>query len=321
MRVPIPIAIGCCFIATGAMWYLSTRNADFTTAPSPAEQQQTAEQWKQKNIPPPSASPLSSDLQTKKATPDSNTLSARPPLIKQPTPTPPPKQLPLGDLKQSPQLSEYGTLGNHGSRSMIGLATELESKLANQRAWLAWERVLDTTQPDETQHKQATEAILRLSSELGPWNADPTSDITLTLHAGATLNNKAALEKALKTTAETISNASGHILKINTKITFGRGKPPETPRVPIAIWFSRSPQKSGSAGETLPFSFMTDPSEGAMLTSQCQRAVYSLLRAYLTDDTSYTPLPEPPAGVKPDHLLRHYVTRLTWREFANSLKK
>ncbi len=302
------------------MWYFSTRNSDFTTPPSTTEKNQAAEQWKQKNITPLSTTPLSSDLKVKKATPDSSSLSARPKLIKEPTPPPPPKRLPLGDLKQSPQLSEYGTLGEHGSPSMIQLATELESSQAKQRAWLAWERVLDTTEPDEHQLKQAPEAIQRLSSELGPWNTDPTSDITLTLHAGATLNDKAALEKALKTTAETISSASGHILKINTKITFGRGKQPETPRVPIAIWFSRAPQKSGSAQETLPFSFMTDPGEETMIARQCQSAVYSLLRAYLTDATSYTPLPEPPAGIKPNQLLHHYVTRLTWREFANSLK-
>ena len=318
MRIPIPIAIGSCFIATGAMWYFSTRNADFTTPPSTDQQQQTSEQWKQKNISPPSVAPLSADLKTKQATPASSDPSN---LIKQPTPPAPPKQLPLGDLKQSPQLSEYGTLGDHGSASMIMLAKELESKQAKQRALLAWERVLDTTKPDEKQLNQTVAAIQRLSSELGPWNTDPTQDITLTLHAGATLKDKAALEKALQATAETITLASNHILKIKTNITLGKGKPPETPRVPIAIWFTRSSQKSGTQGETLPISFMIDPTQEDQLTNQCQAAVYKLLRDYLEDATSYAPLPEPPAGVKADQLLSYYITRLIWREFANSLKK
>jgi hypothetical protein len=314
MRVPVPIAIAACIIATGAMWYFNTRNQNFTTPPSPETQEHTATQWKNSNIQTPSCSPISTDLKNKKATP-----APKPP--KRPQAPPRPKTLPLGDLDQSPRLSEYGTLGTHGTAAIIQLAHELEKKGAQQRALLAWERVLDTTEPSEDEVQLASQAIKRLSAQLLPWNPDPTSDLTITLHAGATLKESKLLEEALQTTADVISEASGFILKVKTKTSIGKGKPLETPRIPIALWFTRSGTKAGSAtAETPPLSFLADPSLEGMLTSQCQAAVYALMRSHLTKATSYSNLPEYPAGVKPDELLKHHVTRLMWREFANSLK-
>jgi len=320
MRVPIPIAITSCILATGLVWYLNTRDADFTTPPSDEKKASIAAQWKQKNLPPPSTSRLSSELQQKKAL-----AKTSPKLAKTPKPAtelkPKIPVLPLGDLRQSPALSEYGTLGEKGVPAMIQLATTLENKGAKQRARLAWERILDTSQPTPEEVNQASHAIQRLSANQGPWNTDPNLDITLVLHAGASIKDKKALEEALKTTAQIITQASGQILQIKTQVSVGKPKAQETPRVPVAIWFSRPNEKPGEAdAETPPLSFMADPSEEGMLTIQCQAGVYALLRAHLTEATSYTNLPEYPARVKADELLKYHVTRLMWREFAKSLK-
>lgn len=315
MRVPIPIAIVSCIIATGAVWYFSTRNQDFTTPPSSEALNHTATQWQQSNLQSPSSTPISTDSKNKKSTPS-------PSSPKRPQAPPRPKLLPLGDLQQSPQLSEYGTLGTHGTAAIIQLAKELEHQEVQQRALLAWERVLDTTAPSEDEVQQASQAIKRLSAQLLPWNPDPTADITITLHAGATLKDSKLLEEALQTTATVICEASGFILEVKTQTSIGKGKPLKTPRVPIALWFTRSGTKAGSnTAEPPPLSFLADPAglEG-MLTNQCQAAVYALMRSHLAKATSYSNLPEYPAGVKPDELLRYHVTRLMWREFANSLK-
>ena len=313
MQIPIPIAIATCFIATGAMWFFSTRDDDFTTPPTTEQQKQTEEEWKSKNKQPETTAPLSSDLKANDPT------TPQPKLKKSPETVTPTIKLPLGDLNLSPELSEYGTLGDHGTLAMIALATELESKQANQRALLAWERVLDTTKPDETQLKTAVSAIHRLSPEFSTWNTDPSSDITLTLNAGATTKDKITLQQSLNRTAETIAAASGYILRINTKITFGKGPPPETPRSPIAIWFTRSSGKSGTMRETPPYSFMTDPSQEEELTRQCEMAIYRMLRSYLADATNFTGLPENPEETDAKKLLSYYITRLMWRECANSL--
>ena len=315
MRIPIPIAIASCFIATGSVWYLSTRDADFITPPTSEQKTLITEQWNQKNTDLPTSTPLSADLKNKKTT------DPQPTQEKPPTPDPKPAHLPVGDLEQSPQLAEYGSLGDQGTEAMILLATELENKNSPHRALLAWERVLDTTQPTEEEVSQASQAIQRLSIELPPWNPDSENDITITLHAGTTIKDKKALEEALNATADIISEASGYILKVETQISIGKGKVPETQNIPIAIWFTRPAEKSdGTDLETPPLSFMADPSQAEMLTSQCLAGVYALLRDHLTKTTNYSDLPEYPAGVKPDELLKYHVTRLMWREFANSLK-
>lgn len=314
MRVPTPIAISSCLVATVTMWYFSTRSADFTTPPDPEQQSQAAKQWQQENLPPTAATALSSELKNKKATKPTVALV-------KPAPKPKPTPLPHGDLGQAPRLSEYGNLGNHGAAAMIQLAEELENKNAPKRAMLAWERVLDTTSPNEQEVAQAGAAIQRLGSTLPPWNPDPNADLTITLHAGATVTNKQALKDALTNTAQTIAEASGYTLEIKTQTSLGTGKQLETPRIPVAIWFSRAAHKSGTpSSETPPLSFMANPTDTMTLTSQCKTAVYSLLSTHLADTTAYSKLPEPPHGEKPDKILRNYITRLMWREFANSLK-
>ena len=318
MRIPIPIAITSCIIATGATWYFSTRQADFTTPPTTAQKTELSTQWTQQNSRPTANTPLSTDLKNSQAKKAVKQPATPPEKL---TPTPKLKLLPMGDLEQAPHLSEYGTLADQGTQSMIQLAIALENKGAKERARLAWERVLDTTEPTAEEVIQAGKAIAQLSPDLPPWNPDPTSDITITLHAGSTIKDKKNLGHALETTARIISEASGHILNVQTKVSIGKGATPKTPRVPIAIWFSRASKTSGGTdAETPPLSFMADPSEEEMLTSQCQAGVYALLRSHLAEETNYSSLPEYPAGVKPDELLQYHVTRLMWREFVNSLK-
>lgn len=313
MRVPVPIVILACLLALVLVWIAGTHDKDFTTPPTPGELVKIADDWEKSrpNIPPPK--PI-----------DPSLLSDNEPSApKKPTPPAPkpPEKLPTGNLMHSPSLSEYGTLGDKGSATMVKLASHLETEGAYQRALLAWERVIDTTSPSDGDRKLAVTAIKRLKTSLPPWNPDPTANITLTLHAGATLKNSKPLKNALTEAAALLSEASGHVIKVNTKASIGKSRGIKTPRIPIAIWFSRPAASSPDAtAETPPISFMADPSQPAMLTSQIEAGVYALLRDHLASETNFSPLPEYPAGAKPDDLLKHHVTRLMWREFVNSLK-
>ena len=219
---------------------------------------------------------------------------------------------------QSPALSEYGILAQKGSDTLIKLATHLETTGEFQRALLAWERVLDTTTPSEDTRKKAITSIKRLKSSLPPWNIDPNADIKLILRAGATLKNHKTLTAALTSAADFINQASGHVLQIDVKASFGRSSGIKTPRIPIAIWFSRP---GDPPAETTPISFMADPKQTDLFTAQIEAAIYALVRAQLTQKTNFTPLPEYPQTEKPEDVLQYYITRLMWREFANSLKE
>lgn len=312
MRIPVPIAIASCFLAIGVSWYFSTRNADFTTPPTEADKQKVAQQWK-KDIPP------VPDHQPARA-PATKPNTSAPRLIKPKVAKPQiqPTLLPTGNLELSPQLTEYGTLGDEGADALIRLAMNLEQKGAEQHALLAWERVLDITEATPEQAKQASTAIQRLLPNLPPWNPDPTAAITITLNAGATLKNKTPLTTALQSIAQTMEAASGHILKVKIATAMGTGKPLDAPRVPIALWISR-PGSGSTPRETPPLSILANPDQQEKLTVQCQTAVYTLLRSHLAQHTAFTPLPEAQPTDQPEDLLRFRITRLMWREFANSL--
>ena len=314
MRIPVPIVISSCVVATILTWYFSTRHADFTTPPTKSELKKTAVNWKKSN-----ASDSKSD-DDQKSSPSTETSKATPPNKATPTPPPPP-QIPIGDIHRSPRLSEYGEFGDQGADAMIALALKLESKQAPKRALLAWERVIDSTEANKAQVKQASQAIAKLKPTASPWNPDPSTELTITLHAGATISNKKALQEALQATAAVITEASGFILHVKTEMTLGKGAAPKTPRTPIAIWFTHSLQKpKKNIVKTPPLSFMADPTQEEMLANQFQAAAYALISNHMAETTDYAKFPEYPAGVTPEELLKFYVTRLMWSEFVKSLQ-
>lgn len=314
MRVPTPIVIILCLLAAVTAWLIGTRNKKFTTPPTPERLVAINKEWEQNrpNIPPPK--PINTN------TPDQSSENGSPTTPQHPDPgtRQQPEPIPTGNLDHSPSLAEYGTLGNKGSTAMINLATHLETSGQLQRSLLAWERVIDTTSPSDEERNQAVTSIKRLRASLPPWNPDPTADIALTLHAGATLKDEQALKEALTTAADLISRASGNTLTVNTRASIGKSRGIRTPRIPVAIWFSR-PGKPPA--ETPPISFMTTPSQKQLLANQIEMGVYALIRSHLARETQFTPLPEYPPEVKPDDLLQHHVTRLMWREFVRSMKE
>jgi len=317
MRLPIPVVIPTILITVVTALYLTTRNRDFSTPPTPKKLGEIKQEWKEVNTP----QAISQEKAAENKKLALAQAKAQASKATKPTPPPAPPAIPLGDLGRAPRLSEYGSFGNQGTASMIQLAQELEKKEAQQRALLAWERVLDTSTPSKNEVKQAGQAIQTLKPLLPPWNPDPNSDITITLHAGANTTEEEALKQALQKTADLISEASGYIITVKTQLTIAKGKAANTPRTPIAIWFSHTPkEKETKTAETPPLSFLADPSQETMLANQFQAAVYALLSNHLTKHTSYSKLPEYPAGVTPEELLKFYVTRLMWREFSNTLK-
>lgn len=313
MRVPVPIVILCCVLALGIVWYAGTRDKDFTTPPTPEELAEVATEWNQSrpNIPPPK--PVNPALLAD-ASPDT-------PLTPGPSDAAGVEHLPAGNLLHSPALSEYGTFGDKGADAMIRLATLLETKGELQRALLAWERVIDTSNAGDEEHALAAKAIRRLKPGISPWNPDPGAELHITLRAGATLKEKDVLIEALEKVADTISEASGFILRVETKASIGKARGTRTPRIPVAIWFSRSIGGKDTPAETPPISFMADPQQKEMLVAQIEAGVYALVRAHLASSTSFSQLPEYPGGAKPSELLQLHITRLMWREFATSMKE
>lgn len=314
MRIPIFITIPACIAVAVLVWFVGARDKEFVEPPTPARLVEISEEWEKNrpNIPPPK--PINAALLADPTpiTPKSNTGVA----------DNQEDMIPTGDLMLAPSLSEYGTYGDKGADAMIQLATFLETKAEFQRSLLAWERVIDTSNPDQAQRQQAVRSIQRLRNVMPPWNPDSSADIALTLHAGATLKDKEVLVTALKAAAALITEASGNVVQVKTKASFGKSRGIKTPRIPVAIWFSRPASQTGAnLAETPPISFMADPKQPEALAKQVAAGVYSLMRTHLATETSFSPLPEYPTGAQPDDVLKHYVTRLMWREFVKSMKE
>lgn len=315
MRVPFFISIPACILVGLLVFWLGSRDKDFMTPPTPERLTAISEEWEtsQPNIPPPK--PVDANLLA-------DPTSATPKQVDEAPSLEPVKTLPPGDFSQAPSLAEYGAYGDKGADELIKLATFLETEAQYQRALLAWERVLDTCTPNSEQRELTVRSIQRLRKALPPWNPDPLADIQVTLHAGATLKNQKVLTSAMESVAGLITEASNHVLKVDTKISFGKASSIKTPRVPVAVWFSRPTGRANdSTPETSPISFMIDPEQPQALNYQIAAAVYALLKTNLAEETSFAPLPEYPAEVQPNELLKYHVTRLMWREFVKSIKE
>lgn len=312
-RIPIPIVILCCVITLSIVWCVGTRDKDFLSEPTPEELIAVTKEWMQNR---PNAYPVNNVESALKVN-NSPPISPKPMVQAEQEIT----QLPTGNFLHSPALSEYGTLDDVDTDAMIRLASLLENQGQVQRALLAWERVIDTSKSTANDRSLAVSAIKRLKPTLPPWNPDPEAEMAITLCVGATPKNDEVLIKAIKTAADTITKASGFILNVKTKVSIGRARTPRTPRIPVAIWFSSEINGKNNPTGTPPISFMADPQQEKMLVAQIEAGIYALVRAHLAANTSFSPLPEYPAGAKPDELVKLHITRLMWREFAASMKK
>ena len=317
MRVPTPIVIIICLLVATITWLIGTHRLDFTKAPTPEELVEISENWeegrphathKQNGARPAPHHPLESDT----GKPDHTEA----------TPSPP---LPVPDFALQPSLGEFGTLSNQDAALLARLANHLESSSHTQHALLAWERIIDTSNPTMQQRLDTAKAIKRLKTVLPPWNSDPANEISIILHAGANLQETDDLEKALENSAELISQASGNILHVRKKTSFGKIRNPKTTVTPVAIWFSRPGESDQEPMvETIPISFMVNSMEPELFAEQTAAGVYSLLRSHLNEKTGFTPLPEIsqlPEDTTPNELLTQHITRLMWREFANSISE
>lgn len=329
MRIPIPTVITLSVIVTLASWFIGTRKMDFAKAPTPEEFVQIAKQWEDSK---PHITPLKkSKRQLAETGEDDSDQALNHGLSKKPD------QFPEIDFDSSPLLSEHGVLQDKGAGYLSRFARHLESIGQAKHALLAWERVIDTTYPDKNERKQALSAIKRLKSSQPPWNPDPSSGIQLTLQAGASVNDAQVLKRALEITAQNMSTASGGVVQVSVKLSLGKSSNEQAAVVPIALWISRPAPATGTTqAETSPVSFMAGASDESILISEIQMGAYNIIRKQLAKETSFSQLAEQPENIHAENaseenpnkkittageLIECYITRLMWREFANSMKE
>lgn len=299
MRVPIPVVILLCLTVVGGLWGYSTRQMDFMTPPTEAKLAEIRQKVE-------SSFPQADQVDATIAIPE---------VVEPPPPPPPPKPvIDLGDLTSLPTLKSYGELSPKGSDQLIKLARALEDKGEFQRALLAWERVVDLTQPDGSELATAISSIRRLRPTLPDWNVKPETAIQIELHAGTGSKLAKKLTPILEEVAKDLQKATSGILKVKAVVTEGKSSRSSKAPTPVAIWLT-GPGKKAASTDVL--SFTADAPD--KLKEEVSQTVFALVRTFLGKSTAYTP----PSAIGDEDqaldALNDRITRLSWSEFGTSL--
>lgn len=307
VRIPIPLAIVLLLALIAGIWWKETRHFDFMTPPTPEK----LAEIKKKTELSLAAPPKVDDAIIVKGT-------LNPDLIQKPIepslPVEPPKPaIDPGNLSTSPTLDLYADQAFKGAVYMVELASYLETEGHLLRSHLAWERVLDSTKPEEEQLTAAVNALKRLQPSIAKWNNDPAKSTTIVIQAGTGKKITKKLKPILEQAAKNIETASSGLLKVKTNITVGKGQTLNQGATPVAIWFSGD-IKDAPATEVLSFT-AEDNDNLDLLTSQ---TLYSVLRSYFAR-TTLTPPPQAPENEPFLETLQKRVTRLTWERLGTAL--
>ncbi len=304
MHIPLPIVIVLCLFWASGLWWFGTRHADFITPPTESELVKIR-------------SHVQLSLPQLDHPADAVSAPQRP---EETAPLPPPQpEIPKpimvhGDLNRPPVLDEYLRLASEGSAFLIDLAVLLESKEQSQRALIAWERVIDSTKPDDSQFKAAIAAIQRLRATLPNWNTDPTQSIPVTLHASTTSKTAKTLTPILEETARDLERASAGILKVTTSITTKSSKSTSSTPPPVSLWLTGSAKKPSST-EVISFKYNSSKT----LLDDTRKTVFQILSGYITKETTLPPPRAIASGASPLPALNSHISRRSWQQLGRKL--
>jgi hypothetical protein len=320
VRLPIPVVLLLCLAVVAGLWWHGTRNANFLTPPLDTKLSMIREK-----VASSVTRTLHPDHTVSPPVTESKPSSARPTHVEEERPA-----LELGDFASPPVLHEYAEPALRGARHLIDLAGVLERKDQPQRALLAWERVLDLGDHNDSQAKTAIAAIKRLRPTLPPWNTESSKAISITLHATTGRKNVKLLKPLLDETANEIERASSGILNVNTNLIATKdgkatttkdtkaAKAATTPPVPapVAIWLTGRGKATRST-EVMSFT----PETPEALAEELRKTAFNLISGHLVQGSSRTP-PMPIAEGEPAlDALNSHITLLYWKVLGNLLNQ
>ncbi|MDE0836876.1 MAG: hypothetical protein OSA84_11045 [Akkermansiaceae bacterium] len=300
MRIPLFIAIPFSLITVALIWWIATRHMDFLTSPSEAR----LELIRAEALASLPVSRIEDDaISIKVPIPD------RDPALSDPIQFEP---VDLGDITSAPVLDTYSGRAPEGAAKLIALAAALEDTGAFQRALLAYERVLDLSQPEPEQIQSALASIRRLRPTLPRWNSDRESMLPVVIHIGTGEKFADVLPEILGQITADLNNASSGLIDFSYKLNIGHSIRTTDAPTPVALWITGGGEGTPS---TDVLSFTTDNPE--ILNADLLKTIFNLIRAHLTKTASYNPAPE--AVDDPMLALGSNITRLLWKEFGSLL--
>ncbi len=300
-RVPVPVVILLSLAAVGIPWWHGTRHMDFLTPPGEAELARVRAETARSVS---GRSPLFSiGRRAEKDVIES-------PIRDAPAISP-------GNPDAPAPLDAYAEHAEEGAAAFITLAVHLEEQRGNARALLAWERVLDTCRPDESQRAAALAGIRRLRPLAAPWNMDPEAAIPVVLEASVPAKVPAdTLEEILARCANELGRLSSGLLKFEPRIERPEHKGKGTPPAVLSLQLAADGVGAAATGQ-LDFPL---PAEPEALRREILAGAYKLVASQLAAYTEYNPPVPLSAKESPQRALETQITRLCWSEFGKSLQ-
>ena len=308
MRLPLFIVLPLIILVTILTWIIGTRSYDFLTPPS--DEQLYA--LKQSLVAEEEAFQSVAELPKTEEVPE---IPETPQVFDKPEPAPQ-FRLDLGPVQITPGLSEYTAAASQGAEYMMNLAKALEEQGYTERALLALERLLDSTAAPPGVHREAAENIRRLLPEVPLWTVDPSEVRQITLKAGTTLADPAPLQAAMEEVASLLTRSSSGILSVTPELSIS--PPPSGDRIlPIAMWLGLP----GEEVSTTILTFTLDELSPEIIRQKVLETSYSLIQDELAATGLFRPLANLPRDADITEALRFKITRLEWRELAESLMR
>lgn len=294
MRIPVPIVLALCLAVVVGTWWYWTRHHDFLT-------------------PPPDC------LATAEGEARHPAISGEADLPPDGQPDPPPDLPPAAAAQagestgDQPGLNAYLELARQEPGSLPGLAAALEEQGDHQRALLAHERVIDSTQPAPGQLAVSLQASRRLREQVPPWNPMPEMALQLTLHAGTSQQNAERIAPAIENLAAEITRASAGILRVQPVIHRSPSPPPGELPPPVAVWLTGTSQDTTTPVISLTLDADENPRPVVTLT------LLKILRSMFSGDSQpHIPIAIATADDPAAPLFTH-VTRRVWSEIGKRL--
>lgn len=295
MKTSLPISILLSLLTIVGLWLWRTKDMDFMTPkiPSPVTITQPT---KPVQAPP-----------TPKA---QDTPEEEPILIK----TNPLEIKINSEADVAPSLNAYQDFAQQNpSHLLLELATLLDKKGQNQRALLAYERLVDSSSPTPEELTLATTAILRLQPITPAWNLDPELANKLTVNVSTAILKLPKIRTTLQHTAETILKDSGQLVTLTSNLTGPKDSAESSKTLVIAL------SSPGGHSRTPNFSITPTGSTSADINQSLLTGLYRVIQEQLSQTTSLR-IPDAPENVTNHELLyQTQITRLAWKELVDSL--
>lgn len=301
VRVPFYIVVPLLILTVGIIWWSNTRHMDFLSPPSEARLEEVRAEALASL---PSSSTQRDAISIKVPDPDLSELVATPP--------PPPPDIEADELSTPPTLDSYSDRTADGPASLIQLAAALENQGHFQRALLAYERILDLSQPEPENIQTAISNIARIRPTLAPWNSDTEKNLPITINIGTGTRLENELPPVLEEVSRLLGIASSGIITFTHQINIGRSIQADDAPIPVAVWIT-GPGEDPPTTDVLAFTSETPET----LREDILKTSFNLIRGHLAKSTAYNPAPE--TIDDPLEALNTHITRLLWQEFATLL--